>query len=240
MTRLQLLSFTAAGALALAIGHVGAANAAFVVNPLVGGAPTGVNYANFDLLPLGSAGGSSGGIGVSFTGDGQTVINSASGLYAPPFISNSNGALFGDPMVAGQDTTPYLTSGIGTIALMLPGAMQYFGLLWGSVDPYNTLEFFSGATSVGSVTGSTVQAGANGDQGVNGTYYVNIVSDLMFDKVIASSTQYAFELDNVSYNPTNPNSVPEPIALGLLGIGLLGIGAIKRRRSAASSVPLSA
>ena len=46
-------------------------------------------------------------------------------------------------------------------------------------------------------------AGANGDQGVNGTYYVNINSNTFFDTVIATSTQYAFEFDNVSFNPTN-------------------------------------
>ena len=231
MKSLRAFSISTLSALALGIGLVpGTASAAIIVNPLVGGAPTGANYANFDNLALGPAGGTSGGVGVSFTGGGQTVQNDSPGLYAPPFISNSNGVLFGDNTVLGADTTPYLTTGLGSVVLSLGGAMQYFGMLWGSVDTYNTLEFFMGATSVGSVTGADIFAGANGNQGASGTYYVNFLSDLDFDTVIATSTSYAFEFDNVSYNPTNP--VPEPFTLSLLGLGLLGAGFVTRRKPA--------
>jgi len=211
----------------------GSANAAFIINATVGGAPTGVNYANFDNLALGAAGGTSGGIGVSFTGDAQTVNGAASGLYAAPFISNSNGALFGDPTVAGVDTTNYLTTGVGSVTLMMPGSQVYLGLLWGSVDDYNTLEFFMGAASVGTVNGLDIFAAAAGDQGVNGTFYANIVSSLAFDSVVATSTQYAFEFDNVAYNPTDPGQpVPEPFSLGLMGLGVLGLGLMRRRNAA--------
>ncbi len=208
------------------------ANASLIVNALVGGAPSGANYANFDNLPLGSAGGMSGGIGVSFTtGDGQVVTGAAASLYAAPYISNSNGAPFGDATVSGPDATQYLSTGIGSVTLTLPGTESYFGLLWGSVDSYNSLQFYSGATLVGTVTGTDVVAGANGDQGVNGTYYVNILSTLGFDRVVALSTSYAFEFDNVAFNPTDPNNpVPEPLTLGLLGLGILGLGAVRKLR----------
>lgn len=232
MNRVRLFSFSSIAAIVLATSvSIGSANAAFIVNPLVGGAPVGVNYANFDNLPLGSAGGVSGGITVSFVPDGQTVIGASDGLYAAPFISNSNGLLFGDSTVAGADTTKYLTSGVGSVGLSFTNPMLYFGLLWGSVDTFNTLEFFNGATSVGTVTGSDVTASANGDQGINGTYYVNIVSNMMFNRVVASSTSYAFEFDNVSYNTTAPpNRVPEPFTLGLLGLGLIAVGGLAKRR----------
>ena len=232
MKRVRLFSFSSLAAIALATTvSIGSANAAFIVSPLVGGAPIGVNYANFDNLPLGAAGGVSGGINVSFVPDGQTVTGASNGLYAAPFISNSNGVLFGDNTVAGPDTTKYITTGVGSAVLTLPGSMLYFGLLWGSVDAYNTLEFFNGAASVGTVTGADVTASANGDQGISGTYYVNILSDMMFDRVVASSTDYAFEFDNVSYNSDAPG-VPEPISLGLLGAGLLAMGGMARRRKA--------
>ena len=82
----------------------------------------------------------------------------------------------------------------------LPFDVLYFGLLWGSVDTYNTLTFFDGATQVGSITGTQINASANGDQGSSGTFYVNVTSDLVFNKVVGSSTQFAFEVDNFAFN----------------------------------------
>jgi hypothetical protein len=220
MTHLKHLG-AAAFAIAAFVGVVNSASANLVVDSSIGGAPTGMNYVNFDNLPLGNAGGTSGGIGVSFTsGDGGAVQGSASGLYAAPFLSGGNGTLFGNP-TNGPDTTTYLSTGIGTITLTLPGQEKYFGLLWGSVDAYNTLELLDGATLVGIVTGTDVTASANGNQGASGTFYVNISDDLAFDTVKLISTQYAFEADNVAYNTA---SVPEPGAIALFGAGLLAFG----------------
>jgi hypothetical protein len=209
----------------------GTANAAFVINATVGGAATGVNYVNFDTLPLGSGGGMSGGVAVSFLPDGQAVTGAASGLYAAPFISASNGAPFGDMTVSGADTTTYITTGLGSATLTFPASQVYLGLLWGSVDNYNNLEFFSGATSIGTVNGLDIFAAANGDQGVNGTFYANILSDIAFDRIVATSNSYAFEFDNVAYNPTDPTPVPGPAGLGLLGLGMLGLGVARRRKN---------
>jgi hypothetical protein len=210
----------------------GSAHATLLVSTSVGGAPTGVNYVNFDNLPLGNAGGSSGGVGVSFTSDGKTVTGAVGGEYAAPFLSNNNGLLFGDP-TNGPDATPYLTTGIGSVSLTFSSGQKYLGLLWGSVDAYNTLSFYDGANLVGSMTGTAVWAGANGDQGVNGTYYVNVNSDVAFDKVVASSSQYAFEFDNVSYNPSE---VPEPGTLALVGTAFVGFVAARRRRRRAQTI----
>ncbi len=219
----------------IGMGLASNANASFVIDATVGGAATGVTYANFDNLPLGSLGGVSNGITVSFVPDGQTVTGAVSGIYAAPFLSNSNGVPFGDSTVSGADTTKYLTTGLGQVSLLFPGMEKYLGLLWGSVDNYNHLEFFAGITSVGTVSGLDIFASANGDRGINGTFYANIVSNLAFDRVVATSSQYAFEFDNVAYNESDPEEVPEPMSLGLLGLGLLGVGvAASRRRKSAS------
>ncbi len=203
-----------------------------LVSASVGGAPTGVSYVNFDNLPLGNTGGTSNGITVSFTGDGQAVQGSLSGYYAAPYLSNGNGTLFGDPN-NGPDTTTYLTTGVGSATLSLPGEEKYLGLLWGSVDAYNTLSFYNGSTLIGSVTGSDVTSNPNGDQGQNGTYYVNITSTECFNKVVATSSSYAFEFDNVAFNPS---AVPEPSSVVLAlagGIGMLTYRQVKRRRASA-------
>jgi hypothetical protein len=220
ITGLALVAGLFAGATA---GH-----ATLTVSADVGGAPTGVNYVNFDDLALGSAGGVSDGVGVAFDPDGQAVQGSVSGIYAAPYLSNGNGVPFGDPE-NGPDTTTFLSTGLGSATLSFPGLEKYVGLLWGSVDAYNTLSLYDGAALVGSITGTTVTAGANGDQGVNGTYYVNISSTLPFNKVVATSSQYAFEFDNVAYNRT---AVPEPTTLALFVGGLIGLAAIRRRQPA--------
>jgi len=221
MTPLKHLG-AAAVALATLVGVANPASANLVVNAAVGGAPTGANYVNFDNLALGNAGGTSGGIGVAFTsGDSQAVQGALSGRYAAPFLSGGNGTLFGDP-TNGPDTTTYLSTGIGSITLTLPGPEKYLGLLWGSVDAYNSLELFNGATLIGTVTGTDVTANANGNQGASGTFYVNISDDLAFNKVELISTQYAFEFDNVAYD--NKAAIPEPGARGIFGAGLIAFG----------------
>ena len=208
------------------------ARAGIVVDASVGGAPTGVNYANFDGLPLGAAGGTSNGIIVSFGGDGQAVQGSVSNLYAAPFLSSGNGAPFGDPN-NGPDTTTYLSTGIGSVTLTLPGQEKYIGLLWGSVDSYNTLSLYNGSTLVGTVTGTDVTSSANGNQGELGTFYVNITSTDSFNTIVATSTQNAFEFDNVAFNTS---AVPEPSSIILGLIGMMGAATFTQMRRKGVSV----
>lgn len=222
---------------AAAVG-AGPASAALIVSGSVGGAPTGVTLENFDSLAAGSISPPAyllpSGISLTLTPNAQAVVGSLGGQYAAPFLSGGNGTGFGSPdQPNGVDATTYITSGstgntAGAVATMvLPFLSQYFGLLWGSVDDYNTLQFFDGATLVGTLTGSGVTASPNGNQGVAGTLYVNIDSTLPFNRVVATSTSFAFEFDNVAFSPT---PVPEPATLALFGAGLLGLGLARRRR----------
>ncbi len=228
-----------------------AAHAAISIVSAVGGQPiSGANYVTFNDLSAGGTGGfaanttASGGITVSFTPDAKVVSGAASGLYAPPFLSNNNGLNFGG-QGNGADATNYLTSGsdggsypAAKAVLTFSSKQQYFGLLWGSVDKYNTLQFFDNATLVGTIDGSQVDANATGDQGTSGTFYVNISSTLGFDKVVATSSQYAFEFDNVAYSqysvdPQGVLSVPEPASIIVWSLLALMLGGANwwRRRS---------
>jgi hypothetical protein len=225
--------------MALALAPSGA-EAALTIAGSVGGTPTasGVIRDNLDWLSLGQAGGTNAasGITVSLFGNAATVTGSASGLYAAPFLSGNNGAGFGpggSMQANGLDTTRYLSTGSAgavrgaRVEIALPTAASYFGLLWGSVDAYNTLAFYDGATLVGSLTGSAVTPQATGNQGAQGTFYVNILSDIAFNRVIATSSSYAFELDNIAFSAANP--IPAPAALGLFAMGLIGLLVAARR-----------
>ena len=69
------------------------AQAGMIFNASVGGAPAGVNYANFDGVPLGNAGGMSDGITVSFTTDGQAVQGSNRDFMPRPICPMETDAL---------------------------------------------------------------------------------------------------------------------------------------------------
>lgn len=215
----------------------------FSIAGSVGGAPTGVTHENFDSCSLGMGVSCTtpSGIVVTSVSDGGIVMGSSAGLYAAPFLSGSNGVGFGPggtTQPAGPDATPYLAAGAtstspgANVTLTLPGLERYIGILWGSVDTFNTLSLYNGSTLVGTITGSDVTAAPDGNQGVNGTLYVNInalSSAFAFDTVVLTSTSHTFEADNVAFNPS---PIPEPAGFALLGVGFAGLGLARGRRSA--------
>jgi hypothetical protein len=247
---MKIYTVKAAASVAAIVGSLafaGAANATLTIVSVSGGAPGGVMLDNLDWLPTngnnGAANATGGispqtGMTVNFSLDGGGVQGGVGGLNAAPFLSGNNGQGFGNPIgindqLNGVDTTPYATAGgtaTSSATFDLPNLELYFGLLWGSVDTYNTLEFYNGAVLVGTLTGVDVNAAANGDQGAAGTFYVNINSDTAFNRVSARSSQHAFEIDNISFTQTIPS--PEPITLSLFGAGLAGLGLVRRRRKA--------
>jgi hypothetical protein len=227
----------------LTLAHAGASASPLTWSSALGGAATGAIRENFDSL-LGNAPPVSGsltptGIEVSFAGTAGIVRGSRSGRYAAPSLSGDNGDGFGaggTDQPDGRNTTPYLTTGssaadrLSAITLLMPYAVSYFGLLWGSVDGYNTLSFFADEQLVGSIGGAQVAALPNGDQGPEGTRYVNVSSTLPFNRIVATSSNWAFEFDNVAFHqlPDPALGVPVPAALTLFGLGLLGLGLVRR------------
>ncbi|MBL4906585.1 MAG: hypothetical protein JKX94_03960 [Sneathiella sp.] len=107
-------------------------------------------------------------------------------------------------------------------------SMSGLSLLWGSVDTYNRIIFYSGVTLVDSLTGTQVlDAGLGVPEGEG---YANItISALLFDRaVFISDTLNSFEYSNLVVT-----SIPLPAAFFLYGAGMVIlslVGRIKRRK----------
>lgn len=153
----------------------------------------------------------------SCTGDFAIVTGSVSGKYAQPFGTTSAFISVPNP----SDTTHSATLSLGTQA-------NYFGLFWGSIDTYNSISFFLGNNLIGSFSGSQLpNLTASGNQSEwSSNRYINFdFGGATFDTVQLNSSNFAFESDNHAYRKA---SVPEPMNLALMGLGLFGLFAARR------------
>ncbi|HEU0146377.1 MAG TPA: FecR domain-containing protein, partial [Bradyrhizobium sp.] len=125
-----------------------------------------------------------------FDGDGDAgVVHGSSSVSAAPYIGNGT-----------QDSSNYLSVGEAAHeTITFDHQQNSFGLYWGSVDSFNSIQFYNGDKLVASYDGSDIAPLlANGGQNsFDSNGYVELLDLAPFTKVVLSSSQ-AFELDNVS------------------------------------------
>ncbi len=178
----------------------------------------GATTIDFNNLNNGKAP-TSGFISYTLTGSSQVVYGNSSGHYATPM----------------GDSTRYLAVQPGGDAtLKFSKAADYFGLYWGSVDGYNSLDFYKGEKLLKSFSGHDVSKTAQGSwTGASDNVYVDFFANKgeSFDRVVMRSSSPAFETDNHAYRLAK--SVPEPsLMVGFVAVALLGKTALRKREQA--------
>ena len=207
------------------------------------GVPTAnVNYLDFRSISLGSGMGMLAG-NTSDSADplGTTMVNMRADARImrdfPPTVGDfsfdgSGSTSNGD----GSSLLRYVRTGASTgsqAEFVFDEGQRYLGLLWGSVDAGNTLTFYFTDNTSQSISGSQISPDSTGLQGMAGAYYVNVTSDKSFDRVVASTSDAAFEFSNLAFS-TSAIVVPEAGTMAIWGLGLGCIGGLswlRRRRS---------
>jgi hypothetical protein len=150
----------------------------------------------------------------------------------------SGGGLVQQGTVANQfvaptgDATPYLATQAGLTETLTFAPNNLFGFYWGSVDTYNTLQLFDGATLVATITGTDVNA-ASPTPLTFGTdsVYVEISGLGTLTSASMTTTFNAFEVDNVEV----ATAIPETSTWAMMLMGFFGLGFLAYRKRGQTS-----
>jgi hypothetical protein len=191
---------------------LGASNASAVVLTSTNTADFNLTFEDFPVAGSGVA---------SMTSiSGNLTIDSAIGVGNPAastaFYNEFTATLSGNEYIIGGDENFDLTFSSQQNAF----AMNYHDF---SIASIFTLNFFDGATNVGSTSFTTTSFGT--------AEFIGFISTAAFDSVQireddgANNTNEAFQFYTAE-------AVPEPGALAIFGLGLIGLGYIRRRKAA--------
>ena len=182
---------------------------------------------------------------ISYSGTSGVYMGNVAGVTAAPWTGT------------GRETGNYFAvQPNGAVSINYAQQQQYFGIMWGFVDNYNTLSFYNNETLVEQLPGKAITNNPNGNQAGLGTYFVNMnfTNGTGFDRVVATSTSPAFEFNLIAYSTQTqaitPNQViaqgpagtPQtvnvpvnaaPVAGSPLLVGLLGWWRRRRKQAAA-------
>lgn len=162
-----------------------------------------------------------------------TNVNPVGNLFYTGSNPNQNANPFGDTsqyVSVGTSATPQ------SATLLVSSFANYIGLYWGSIDTYNNIVITYADNTSDSVNSNLygLLTPSNGDQGLNGSKYVNIFTDKAIQSITFSSTSKAFEFDNVSIA-----AVPEPSTWAMMILGFLGVGFVAYRRKSGPALRLA-
>jgi hypothetical protein len=159
----------------------------------------------------------------SFTANGITFT--PSGTTGGIVVSGTSPGNFANP--AGYTGNYMALLANQSEILTFTHQMDIFGLNWGSIDSYNSVQFLLKGAQVGSIiTGSDLVAPivASGDQvGSNSNAYITF-SNLLFDEVVLSSSGNSFEFTNVAA------AAPELSSWAMMVLGFCAVGLLAYRK----------
>jgi len=218
-----------AAILAAAVAAPRAAQAQVEIITSLTSLPSSSAFTEVDLSnELGSTGftlpGGAGGVAFNVATNQGVVTGAMGGLYADPITGETSGGQ-AIPYVGN-----YFSTGDGTITFSYTQNQSALALLWGSVDPGNTITLMENGSTVGVITGNQITQNPNGGQGFGGSFFVELISGLPFNEVVVSDTQPSFEFAEFESAPTSSN-IPEPASLAAMGVGLLALAGLRRRRA---------
>ena len=243
MKKIALLAGVALAALA-APAHAALVTSAslFTVLPAAGSTTTVIGLQGLAAPSQGTVNGAGYTITFNTPADQGVVQFDLANRHAVPSAGISGGQetfLVGDFGSAqttniAQSGKYFSTDGAGSsITITFAAPQTSLALLWGSIDASNQIAFNNASNDV--LTGATIQGLAagfvsNGFQGPGGSAYVSTTSFSTFTTVTLSSGVVSFEATGlVGSNTPFVTTVPEPMSIALVGMGLLGLGMVRRR-----------